>query len=160
MEMKMPNCRNDANRRRTSEAITLAILTLLILTGCGKKQLPTAPVEGKVLYQGKSLTFGGVLFQPDDGPLARGKIEPDGTFRLSTYRDGDGAVLGKHRVQIACYETQRPEAKGQDAVERGLGKPLIPRKYLRLDTSGLQAEVKEHNEPIVFELTPEHDRQQ
>jgi hypothetical protein len=128
------------------------MLTLLIPTGCGKKTLPTAPVEGKVLFEGKPLTFGGVLFQPDDGPMARGSIQPDGTFRLTTYRDGDGAVLGMHRVQIACYETQRPDAKAKKNAEGGLGKPLIPQKYLRIDTSGLQAEVKQRNEPCVFEL--------
>jgi hypothetical protein len=106
-----------------------------------------------VLYHGKPLTFGGVLFQPENGPMARGKIESDGTFRLTTYRDDDGAVLGKHHVQIACYETQRPDAKPAKPVERGLGRPLIPRKYLRLDTSGLQVEVTDRNEPFVFQLS-------
>jgi hypothetical protein len=141
------------NYRETANGwLTCALAATLALSGCGSKRLPTAPVEGKVFYEGKPLGFGGVLFQPENGPMALGKIEPDGTFRLSTYREGDGAVLGNHRVQIACYETQRPGAKAQTDVEPGLGKPLIPPKYLRCDTSGLQVEVKEHNEPIAFEL--------
>lgn len=129
-----------------------ALATMLVLPGCGDKRLATAPVEGKVLYRGKPLAFGGVLFRPQDGPMAQGQIAPDGTFHLTTYRDGDGAVLGKHRVQIACYETQRPSANPEKPVERGLGRPLIPQRYLRLDTSGLDVEVKERNQPLVFEL--------
>ena len=144
MEERVSNCRKLAG--------TLCVVAALAaFCGCGPKRLPTAPVQGKVLYQGKPLEFGGVLFQPENGPLARGKIGADGTFRLSTYREGDGAVLGTHRVQVACYETQRPGAKIRAGVEPGLGKPLIPPKYLRSDTSGLQVEIREHNEPVVFD---------
>jgi hypothetical protein len=129
-----------------------ALAMAIIAAGCGSKRLPTAPIEGKVLFHGKPLEFGGVLLQPDNGPPAQGRIEPDGTFRLSTYREHDGAVLGKHRVQIACYEAQRPAAKASSRIEPGLGRPLVPTKYLRTDTSGLAVEVKPRNDPLVFDL--------
>lgn len=115
--------------------------------------MPVAPVEGRVLYRGKPLEFGSVLFQPDVGPTARGIIQPDGTFRLSTYGNGDGAVLGTHRVQIGCFEGQRPGAETGDAAsETALGRPLIPRRYTRFDQSGLTAEVQAVNGVLLLEL--------
>ena len=110
------------------------------------------PVTGKVIYNGKPLEFGVVAFQPPGGQPARGDIQPDGTFTLSTYRLNDGVVLGKHKVRVACYESQRPgtvKAPG----EQSLGKLLIPKKYTLLEQSGLTAEVHEgENPPLTFEL--------
>ncbi len=124
------------------------------LAGCGGDRLPVAPVEGKVTYQGKPLEFGAVIFQPAAGPGASGTIQPDGTFRLSTYGNEDGAVVGAHKVAFSCFDSQSPDAPPPDpSKEPGLGKPLIPRKYLSAETSGLTAEVKSRNEPFEFILT-------
>jgi hypothetical protein len=126
-------------------------LIVAVMPGCGRKRQPTLPVEGKVVYQGKPLTFGEVLFQPDAGPVASGKIQSDGTFRLSTYRNGDGAVPGVYRVEITCYEGQRPAAvQGPGRGERGPGKSLIPAKYANFNISELQAEVKPQKSPLFF----------
>jgi len=111
------------------------------------------PVTGTVLYNGEPLPFGSVTFQPPSGQPARGEIRGDGTFELSTYRRGDGAVVGKHKVKIACYESQHPAAvKGPG--EQSLGRSLIPTNYTLLDQSGLVAEVRPgENEPFVFDLS-------
>ena len=131
----------------------LLLVVLCAAVGCGSGRLPTAPVEGKVLYQGKPLQFGNVMLQPDSGPMARGTIQSDGSFRLSTYGSGDGAVIGTHRVRVACFENQSPNAPPPNPTrELSVGKSLIPRKYLYLDTSGLRVEVESKNEPFVFEL--------
>lgn len=130
----------------------LLLVSLAALAGCGNKHLPMAAVEGKVLFRGEPLEFGGVLFQPDVGPPALGAIEPDGTFRLSTYRDGDGAVVGLHRVQINCYDVQRPGAVKARSGEVGVGKSLIPTEYTRYDSSGIRVDVQSRNEPVVIEL--------
>ena len=144
------------NRRTISRILTgLLIVGLSAASGgCGDDRLPTTAVGGKVLYQGEPLQFGSVMFRPDAGPLARGAIRSDGTFRLSTYGNNDGAVIGKHRVRITCFESKRPETTPPDSNEEpGVGRSLIPRKYLSFDTSGLQVEVRSDNEPFVFELT-------
>ena len=87
-------------------------------------------------------------------PIATGTIAADGSFELSTYGNGDGAVIGKHRVSISCFESQDPGAPPPDPDrEPGRGKPLIPRKYLRPETSGVTVEVKQSNEPLEFKLT-------
>ena len=73
------------------------MLTLVILAGCNRGPKMT-PVTGKVIYNGRPLEFGVVMFQPPSGQPAQGEIQPDGTFILSTYRLNDGVVLGKHKV--------------------------------------------------------------
>ena len=135
----------------------IASLVALIICGCGPKHPPVAPVKGQIFYQGKPLQFGSVMLQPTAGPPARGVIQPDGTFELSTYGDKDGAIIGQHVVRIVCVESQRglnggPATKPAEA-EFGDGKPLIPSKYSYFDSSDLKVEVKETNEPIVWKLT-------
>jgi hypothetical protein len=141
-----------------AQAATLACLAIALATmfGCGSDRMKDAPVEGKVTYQDKPLEFGTVLFQPDIGPPASGEIAPDGTFHLSTYAQGDGAVLGSHRVSISCAE-RRAGAASPATDEPGAGRSLIPEKYSFPGSSGLTAQVKEANEPFVFALTGELD---
>lgn len=130
--------------------VAYALLPILLLAfGCGVKQLPTVPIEGKVFYQGKPLASGLVVLQPDVGPVAQGHIESNGVFRLSSYGKNDGAIVGKHRVRIVCREA--PVLKpGAEAMP---GKLLIPPKYADFSTSGLTVEVKpSNNEPLRFEL--------
>ncbi len=141
---------------RLGVPVVVIVAVLGVAGGCGDDRLPVAPAEGKVLYQGKPLAFGSVMFQPAAGPPGAGAIGPGGTFRLSTYGDGDGAVIGTHRVRITCLETQRPGAPPPSLDEEpGAGESLIPRKYAAINTSGLTAEVKSANEPFVFELGDE-----
>lgn len=110
------------------------------------------PVSGKVTYNGQPLKFGSVTFQPQKGQPARGEIQSDGTFTLSTFKPGDGAVVGPHKVRVACYESQRAPAK-TGGGEQSLGKLLIPVKYTFFDQSGLTADVKpSDNAPFVWEL--------
>lgn len=133
---------------------TVGLLLLIACAGCGRSdRRPTAPVEGKVLYRGQPLKFGAVTFQPEAGPPAVGQIQPDGTFRLSTYGQNDGAIIGKHRVSVTCMDNQAPDAPPPDPnKEPPLGKPLIPAKYLSPQTSGIAVEVKSRNEPFILEL--------
>jgi hypothetical protein len=115
-------------------------LPLWLDAGCARKTgLPTAPVVGKVTYRGKPVPTGTVMFTPEDGPAATGNIAPDGSYRLTTYRDGDGAVIGRHKVTITALQDMGnllPEQRSPTPP------PLVPVKYLSAETSGLTAEVK------------------
>jgi hypothetical protein len=79
---------------------------LAALAGCGSDNgLELARVTGTVTHQGKPLTYGSIMFEPDtsrgtSGPPAIGTINKDGSFVLSTESAGDGAVVGAHRVAI------------------------------------------------------------
>jgi hypothetical protein len=132
--------------------ISLPWLALFATPGCNTGP-EVVPVTGRVMYNNKPLEFGSVTFQPRSGQPARGEIQSDGTFGLSTFAPNDGAVVGTHKVRIACYESQRPSA-AKPIGEQSLGKLLIPQKYTLFDQSGLVAEVQANQaNSFVFELT-------
>ena len=116
--------------RNVAGPIVLAAL-VLSCWGCGTSSEPpagtTIPVKGKVTYKGQPLTQGSVVFEPDGGREANGEIQSDGTFELTTFKIGDGAVPGVHRVGITG------SLKG--------GKSPIPVKYRSPSSSKLEVEV-------------------
>jgi len=133
---------NNTQRMRVWLATAAAAM---VLVGCGGSEFQLAPVKGKVTYNGKPLEFGAVIFIPEKGPAAIGQIQSDGTFVLQTGTHGGrmqrGAVVGKHKVEIRCMDTQRPGYKPSAGHEMPIGKSLIPTKYNQADSSGLTAEV-------------------
>lgn len=132
---------------------TLAFIALAII-GCSRGP-EIVPVSGKVLYNGEPLKYGGVMFQPEAGQPARGVIQPDGTFVLTTESKGDGATVGRNRVRVTCYEAQDPSAAASEG-EAALGKLLIPKKYTDIDTSEIEIEVPRGGKnDVVIELTDE-----
>lgn len=68
--------------------------------------------------------------------MAKGTIQPDGTFTLSTYSEGDGVQVGTHSVIVT------PVPPDESAVKR----VPIPARYGRGGTSGLKIEVKSGEE--------------
>jgi len=143
-------------------AILVAVAAAaVVLLGCGQPKRQRAIVTGKVLYNGKPLPFGTVIFEPESGQYATGTIQPDGTFRMITRGEGDGAPVGRCRVRFVCFAHQDPSAKTGKIKGNALptetlpmGPSLIPQKYLFCETSGLVVDVKPgQNEPILFELT-------
>lgn len=123
-------------------ALAGSLVVLPLLTGCGSGNPPTAPVTGTVTFQGKPLPAGTVIFTPTaGGPPATGEIQPDGTYTLTTFEDGDGAVPGTHGVAVSAVlvpEEGLPEATA-----------LIPMKYSSEQTSGLTAEVADQDMNVV-----------
>jgi hypothetical protein len=93
----------------TCQLLLLAVLGLTL--GCGESHPPVAPVAGKVTYKGQPCTAGRLLFLPvGGGKQGLGAIQPDGSFRISTFGDGDGALVGTHNVLILNVATV-PDAK-------------------------------------------------
>jgi hypothetical protein len=105
------------------------------LSGCGPK---FHPVRGTVtLEDGSPLTKGLVIFERVDGgpPLtARGNVQSDGRYELSTESPGDGVPPGHYKVSINPLDTS-------DAPDEQKVLPFDA-KYLNLKTSGLEFEVK------------------
>lgn len=129
-------------------------LLLLSIVGCNSGP-QVAPVSGKVLYNGKPLPYGVVMFQPAQGQLAQGEIQPDGTFSLSTFRLNDGAVVGTHRVSVMCHEGHNPTVREKMPPDQfTLGESLIPLNYSRIGTSGLTVDVPpDGRDDVVLELS-------
>lgn len=91
------------------------------IVGCGSGGHGTAPVKGKVTYDGKPVTGGNLTFAPlgggtqaDVGKPASGDVQSDGSYTLTTYMQADGAVIGKHRVSYSAPTVETPEYKDED----------------------------------------------
>lgn len=131
----------------------VVLLALSVISGCAEQidKKPTAPVKGVVTYEGKPLETGEVVFFPDSGEqIAHGKIQPDGSFQLTTYEEGDGAFPGTHKVTIISERDM--EGVSAEDPEAALEPSFIPLKYNMQKTSGLTAVVKEGGNEINFDL--------
>ena len=139
-----------------------------VLSGCGGD--PSKPklgrVSGTVTYNGKPVTRGVVSFVPIGGPgattgqSAAGEINSGGSYTLTTFDPGDGAVLGEHNVLVQSREENPalegkgmpiPDAKGQVNIPQA--KSLVPEKYATTEKSPLKFTVKEGSNVINIELT-------
>lgn len=128
----------------SSSALFLAV-TLCFVGGCGNDGPRTATVKGTVIYKGKAVPRGTVMFMPAAGAAATAELGADGTYTLS-------AVLGKHKVVIVAI-ADRSGALPED--RNPLAPALIPDKYTAAATTPLEAEVKDEVNTIDFHLDGE-----
>ncbi len=101
-------------KRRYGILLSMAGLMLLLSNaGCGGggggEQYDVVPVSGVVTCEGKPVANAGVNFTPiaeegraegRPGRPALAITDEQGRFRLSTYGDYDGAIVGSHRVTV------------------------------------------------------------
>lgn len=110
---------------------------LMVSVGCNSNP-PTYPVKGTVEFEnGRPVVVGIVeCFSEEHKLNARGDIGPDGSFSLTTFSPGDGAVAGGHRcvvLQMVIGEnitSHRPSTVG-----------VVSPKYADYSTSGLSIDV-------------------
>jgi len=125
--------------------LMIAAVFVVTPSGCHRNALPLARVRGTVTLDGKPLTQGSVHFMPDNakgtrGPMALGGIGADGKFVLTTFKTGDGAQVGFHRILVNCWKAVSLDPGNRQGPP--LAKSLIPEHYNDEITSGLLAEVK------------------
>jgi len=130
-------------RMVTFRVAALAALVLAACWGCGPGAgtLPSLiAVKGKVTYKNQPVTTGVIQFEPDGyGRTASGKLQSDGTFVLTTLKDGDGVVAGHHRISIT-------------GVDKSLSKNSAFKQYASPNTSKLTADVSEDKTEFTFDL--------
>lgn len=127
----------------------LAAGSCLLLSACSD-QLATYPVTGRVQFAGgEPVRVGKVEFTSRaHGLQARGEIDADGRFTLSTYVPGDGAVAGLHD----CVVVQMVLAEGA-AGPRPTTIGVVDRRHADYASSGLSAEVlPQADNSIVLEV--------
>ena len=113
---------------------------LLMLGGCGADQVQIegrSPAKGKVTLDGKPLTGGGTIkFQSLENPR----------IRVSTNLDANGEFLvgdapaGKVKMTVITTPDIFPEMIA------------IPKKYSKLETSGLEKTITQEDESFEVEL--------
>ena len=60
-------------------------------------------------YKGQPVAKGRIKFEPDGyGRSASGQLNADGTYVLTTDKDGDGVIAGHHRVSVTDTGIKSP----------------------------------------------------
>lgn len=141
-------------RQRVARQLAVTLAVVAAGVGCGSKP-EVVPVSGKVTYNGQPMPYGTVGFQPPQGQPSGAAIQADGSFKLSTFAEFDGAKPGFYKVKVSCYSSQSPSERGKPRTgEFSAGASLIPEKYAFVDRSELTAEVPaDGTDAIVLELT-------
>ena len=111
--------------------------------GCGDGRPARVAVSGTVLIDGAPVTRGNIKFVPEQGRPSFGTIGPDGRFTLTCYDGTDGALPGKHRVQV---DANRPISDKKMEI-------FTPKQYADFRTSGLEVEISEPVDDLKIELT-------
>lgn len=86
-------------------AASAALLPLLMSLGCGSgpdDQPQVAPVQGVITVNGQPRENLQIMFTPEKGRPSMGTTNENGEYTLTYLRDIEGAMLGKHTVQISA----------------------------------------------------------
>jgi hypothetical protein len=87
----------------TARLMLVALSSLPWCFSCGS-DAEVAPVRGEIRVRGELLRNGRVMFVPrGGGKPALGEVDGNGQFVLTTFRPGDGAVVGQHRVNVMQF---------------------------------------------------------
>lgn len=145
---------------KTPLAGCILALVAIGTVGCGPSTPPTALVSGVVKCDGKPVVHAMVTFFPQgvtDAKIGFGQTDAEGKFTtVSTFGNGDGVVVGHHKVAIT--EAWPPDLKEVPKDNTGMEKspPRGPwvAKYRDSSSGALQVDVgaKEKNF-FEFELT-------
>ena len=139
------------SQTRMTMTWSIAVAAAVVI-GCGGSGQDVAIVRGSVHYDGQPLTKGAVMFQASSGRLGRGDIQPDGSFEISTYGVGDGAIVGSSRIAVVCARIDGDPRSAGGATKKW----LIPESFGNVGTSRLQCDVNDVG-ANVFRITLNSD---
>lgn len=128
---------------RYQKSIQVCVLVLVACAiGCSN-QPATYQVNGKLEFEdGSPVKFGTIEFLSREHSInARGKIERDGSFSLTTYHPDDGAVAGTHQVTIQQFATIPLTANQEMQIEHNHGK-LVSESYRNYDQTDLEVTIE------------------
>ncbi len=110
---------------------SLPVVLLVIFTSCSQGKHPMGDVAGTVTFEGQPITWGSLLFSPkpnaerpgNPGKSAVGIIDHDGQYVASTYRSGDGVIVGDHSVRFIYTPDEASESRVKEFFGK-LGKDI------------------------------------
>lgn len=128
--------------------VMLSAALCALVVGCGPGGPgvpPLVKVSGTITMDGKPLADAMVNFTPDTGRPSAGKTDAQGKYSLMYNEKTEGAVVGKHKVQIVKIPSGAPTKENNAQM-------LIPIRY-NFQTQ-LEADIKSgENKDVNFELT-------
>ncbi|MGY8769029.1 MAG: hypothetical protein ACKVKT_10555 [Rhodospirillales bacterium] len=121
----------------------------MLMMGCGSAEVqnpPTSPVTGKVTYNGEAVEGATIKFVPSNAEAksANNVSAADGTYALSTFESGDGAMAGKFKVTVRKLVNveEGVQEDGENAGEPNIvSKDMLPIKYRGIGDTPLEFEV-------------------
>jgi hypothetical protein len=130
---------------------------LLLAAGCGGARTEgLAPVKGQVTVDGQPVPAGYVYFYPTTGGRQSSGIINQGQYELTSFKPGDGALIGKHKVVIDGTEPPPPPREPVEGVPMPPPpkppKRVLPPEYYDRAKTPLEAEVKDENNVIDFQI--------
>jgi hypothetical protein len=123
-------------------AVVALVVLLGLVIGC-EGRTKRVPVAGQVLIDGQPLTTGYIWLEPADDRPAGGAIDAQGRFRLTTYDENDGCVLGTHKVTVTSTKQLSPTQMQH----------LIPPTYRDSSLSDLTVTIDKPTDDLKIELT-------
>ena len=133
----------------------LAAAALVALTGCRDGRIPTYPVTGIVLVDGRPAQGAIIIFCPVE-PSAElehlrpaGMTDASGEFNLTTFEPADGAPAGRYKVLVK-WPAPTPPGEQRDARPGAVNKgpDRLKGKYYNLDTTPLKATFEEQSNDL------------
>lgn len=146
--------------------IACAAAALAAGAGCGRPR--PVPVKGTVTLDGKPLSGATVAFSPLDpaGHAATGATADDGSFRLTTYEPGDGALPGEYKVIVVqepglVLHVERPAGETHKGMMMALnrkkspqGRAQLAKEKKKLPPSLVPARYRDPAETPLREMVP------
>jgi hypothetical protein len=124
-------------------------LALPWLAGCNSSGPQMVRIRGIVTYKGEPITNvsqGIVRYLPKGSSSrareATGRIQPDGSFVMTTFQKDDGVIAGEYDITVSAYSGQLLSRQETEAGVHTAGpKLLVPDRYLKPSSSGLSDSV-------------------
>jgi hypothetical protein len=138
--------------------LVLGGATLLLLSGCsGERKEGLAPVTGQITFDGEPVPSGQVFFYPAAGGRSSSGTIDQGKYVLTSFKPGDGALIGKHKVVIDGTEIPAPppdiDAPAATAIPVFTPpKRILPAQYYDRAETPLEADVKDEDNVIDFAI--------
>lgn len=134
----------------------IGALVSLSLVGCSDQPV-VYPVRGHVLTSdGSPVEFGLLEFRNSASKLnARARIQADGSFQLTTFKEADGAVAGTHQaiiVQQVVADMPRPHqqtSEHEHVPKQHREHRFVDRRFANYETSPLVFVVEPKGENVI-----------
>ena len=141
---------------RTLRFAAVTLLTALAVSGCADRK---ADVTGTVRYRNQPVTNGSVSFYCANGEIRSSLLSTDGTYHLTQMLPGTVrvAVVSHPRVPPALHADRSPAALAPNSRKTAVpDRPIsvIPERYSRPDSSGLNFVVNPGEQVLDIDLAP------
>ena len=152
---------------RSRRPFALLIVLCCLAPACSRfpgDRPQTAVAHGTVRYRGNPVSGAEVRFISEGAPrFATGTTDENGNFTLTTFVEGDGAVIGTHVVTVSKSNVEIPVEDGvrdAEAYERSRAAAdvaqkagsALPERYTDPESSNLSAEVQPGANQVDLEL--------